>query len=46
MIELTERYDIKPAAAWIRGRAMVEGLQILSGERLEMPIGELTGEER
>lgn len=42
---MTERYNIKPAAAWIRGHAQKTGMPALSEELLEMPLDVLTDSE-
>ena len=41
----TKRYNLKPAAAWIRGCAMGTGVPQLDAELLEMPLEVLTDEE-
>ena len=41
----TERYNLKPAAAWIRGRALGTGVPQLDKELLEMPLEVLTDGE-
>ena len=40
-----ERYNLKPAAAWIRGHSINTGLQEIDTELLEMPLEVLTDEE-
>ena len=40
-----ERYNLKPAAAWVRGHALSTGLPQLEEELLEMPLEVLTDEE-
>lgn len=45
MVIYAERYNMKPAAAWIRGHAMKTGVPALEPELLEMPLEVLTDEE-
>lgn len=45
MNEFALRYDLKPAAAWLRGHAMRTGIPELEAELLEMPLEVLTDEE-
>ena len=40
-----ERYNLKPAAAWLRGHAMNTGMPEIAPELLEMPLEVLTDEE-
>ena len=40
-----ERYDLKPAAAWLRGHALRTGVPNIDKELLEMPLEVLTDEE-
>ena len=40
-----ERYNLKPAAAWIRGHSINTGLPEIDTELLEMPLEVLTDEE-
>lgn len=40
-----ERYNLKPAAAWLRGHALKTGTPEIAPELLEMPLGVLTDEE-
>lgn len=40
-----ERYNLKPAAAWLRGHALTAGVPELSKELLEMPLEVLTDGE-
>ena len=43
--ELAERYNLKPAAAWLRGHARKTGAPQIDPELLEMPLEVLTEEE-
>ena len=40
-----QRYNLKPAAAWLRGHALTTGLPQIDAELLEMPLEVLTDEE-
>ncbi len=40
-----QRYHLKPAAAWLRGRAIQTGIPEIDPELLEMPLEVLTDEE-
>lgn len=40
-----ERYNLKPAAAWLRGHAINTGTPLIDPELLEMPLEVLTDEE-
>jgi len=40
-----ERYNLKPAAAWLRGHAIKTGVPEIDSELLEMPLEVLTDEE-
>ena len=40
-----ERYNLKPAAAWLRGHALKNGTPKIDPELLEMPLEVLTDEE-
>jgi len=40
-----ERYNLKPAAAWLRGHAVKTGVPEIDPELLEMPLEVLTDEE-
>lgn len=40
-----ERYNLKPAAAWLRGHALTSGVPALSKDLLEMPLEVLTDGE-
>ena len=41
----SERYNLKPAAAWLRGHALKTGTPEIAPELLEMPLEVLTDEE-
>lgn len=41
----SERYNLKPAAAWLRGHAVKAGIPEIDSELLEMPLEVLTDEE-
>ena len=41
----SERYNLKPAAAWLRGHALKTGAPEIDAELLEMPLEVLTDEE-
>ncbi|MBR3949525.1 MAG: hypothetical protein IKJ84_02505 [Oscillospiraceae bacterium] len=41
----SERYNLKPAAAWLRGHAIKTGTPEMDSELLEMPLEVLTDEE-
>lgn len=41
----SERYNLKPAAAWLRGHALKTGVPEIDAELLEMPLEVLTDEE-
>ena len=43
--EIQERYNLKPAAAWIRGQALRTGKPEIDKELLEMPLNLLTDGE-
>ena len=45
MNDYSERYDWKPAAAWLRGHALRTGVPNLDKELLEMPLEVLTDAE-
>lgn len=45
MTDYSERYDLKPAAAWLRGHTLRTGVPNLDKELLEMPLEVLTDEE-
>ena len=45
MNRYAERYDLKPAAAWLRGHALRTGAPNMDKELLEMPLEVLTDEE-
>ena len=45
MENYSERYHLKPAAAWIRGHALKTGTPEIAPELLEMPLEVLTDEE-
>ena len=45
MNDYTERYDLKPAAAWLRGHSIKTGTPEIDTEYLEMPLEVLTDEE-
>lgn len=45
MTDCLERYDLKPAAAWLRGHALRTGVPAIDNELLEMPLEVLTDEE-
>lgn len=45
MEEIVERYDLLPAAAWLRGHAMRTGSPAIPQELLEMPLEVLTDGE-
>lgn len=40
-----ERYNLKPAAAWLRGHSIKTGVPEIAAELLEMPLEVLTDEE-
>ena len=40
-----QRYNLKPAAAWLRGHALKTGMPAIDTELLEMPLEVLTDEE-
>ncbi|MBE6957633.1 MAG: class I SAM-dependent methyltransferase [Ruminococcaceae bacterium] len=42
---MTDRYDLKPAAAWLRGHALQTGTPAIPQELLEMPLEVLTDGE-
>lgn len=44
MIAYSERYDLKPAATWLRGHALRTGAPNIDKELLEMPLEVLTDE--
>lgn len=44
MIDLSERYDLKQAAAWLRGHALLSGTPAIEPALLQMPLGALTEE--
>lgn len=41
----SEKYDLKPAAAWLRGHALRTGIPRIEPELLEMPLAVLTDRE-
>ena len=41
----SERYNLKPAAAWLRGHAVKTGAPDIDPELLEIPLEVLTDEE-
>lgn len=45
MDDFSERYDLKPAAAWLRGHALRTGVPNIDKELLEMPLEVLTDGE-
>jgi len=45
MYDYSERYNLKPAAAWLRGHALKTGTPEINAELLEMPLEVLTDEE-
>ena len=45
MNSYSERYNLKPAAAWLRGRALKTGTPEIDSELLEMPLEVLTDDE-
>ena len=45
MNDYSERYDLKPAAAWLRGHALKTGTPEIDADLLEMPLEVLTDEE-
>lgn len=45
MNTFSERYNLKQAAAWLRGHAITTGTPEIDPELLEMPLEVLTGEE-
>ena len=45
MNDYSERYDLKPAAAWLRGHALRTGVPNIDKELLEMPLEVLTDAE-
>lgn len=45
MDDFSERYDLKPAAAWLRGHALRTGVPDIDRELLEMPLEVLTDGE-
>lgn len=45
MNDYSERYDLKPAAAWLRGHALRAGVPDIDKELLEMPLEVLTDAE-
>ena len=45
LIDYSERYDLKPAAAWLRGHALRTGVPAIDKELLEMPLEVLTDAE-
>lgn len=45
MNKYSERYDLKPAAAWLRGHALRTGVPNIDKELLEMPLEVLTDAE-
>ena len=45
MIDYSERYDLKPAAAWLRGHALRTEVPNIDKELLEMPLEVLTDAE-
>lgn len=45
MEEYEQRYDLLPAAAWLRGHSRKTGVPVLSQELVEMPLEVLTDEE-
>lgn len=45
MNDFSERYDLKPAAAWLRGHALRTGVPDIDRELLEMPLEVLTDGE-
>lgn len=44
MDEYTQRYDLLPAAAWLRGHSLKTGTPAIRAELLEMPLEVLTDE--
>ena len=45
MNDYSERYDLKPAAAWLRGQALRTGVPNIDKELLDMPLEVLTDAE-
>lgn len=45
MTDYSERYDLKPGAAWLRGHALRTGMSSIAKELLEMPLEVLTDGE-
>lgn len=45
MYDYSERYDLKPAAAWLRGHALRTGVPNIDKELLDMPLEVLTEAE-
>lgn len=45
MVNYEERYDLLPAAAWLRGHSLKSGTPAIRQELLEMPLEVLTDEE-
>lgn len=45
MRSYSERYNLKPAAAWLRGHALKTGTPEIDSELLEMPLEVLTDDE-
>lgn len=45
MNDYSERYDLKPAAAWLRGHALRTGVPNIDKELLDMPLEVLTDAE-
>ena len=45
MNDFAQRYNLKPAAAWLRGHALKTGAPEIDRELLEMPLEVLTDEE-
>ena len=41
----SERYNLKPAAAWLRGHSLKTGTPEIDPELLEMPLEVLTDDE-
>lgn len=45
MVNYEERYDLLPAAAWLRGHSLKTGIPVIRQELLDMPLEVLTDAE-
>lgn len=45
MVNYEERYDLLPAAAWLRGHSLKTGIPVIRQELLDMPLEVLTDDE-